>query len=730
HKTDVWGDALIARPEGPTYKNIVNYIRPIMFCGDYVTQTGVYYLVFGKPAGTTGGGDSALHVADGSEIITRRFKTGRRTTFYVGKEGDELFGSNIEQLKEPKLYNNYQPILISEYTDRQGVGYNQESFATYIPETKSLVSFIRLAAQAKKDGKNGETLFRIKVAKRGLTVEGNRLVKDGKTYIVFQPGASYKEPYLTYNLKLSKNSPAVAHVARLNQPAECKDIALGEKLFTKERKKVCAYWDGRLAEGARFEVPEKLAMDAMRNLLIQNIFMGWRYSIGNAYERFYPNESGKPVTILAEYGFQKICRDNMQCRLPIQYHRKNQRFYDEGEKMLLAARYYLLSGDRAFIEKNEKKYTSFITGTLEKRKKDPNGLMHKCTYSGDIPTQGYSLHHQVRTWRGIRDMAMIYGLLGMKEKSRKFSEGASEYKASLIKAINASKVEMKDGSLFIPTVLLESRKPYSPITKTKIGSYWNLVSNYGLSSGIIPMRGKDMGRILHYMFNHGSRFLGLTRFNYYPVPIGSCRERGLPGYKTTGADNVYGVLVIDMLAAQDEADQIVLSFYGKLAHGMTRGTFIAGEGDSFEPGKQYRSMYLPPNLTNNALFLKILHDMLVYYHVDEDGMPDELWLAHFTPRAWLEDGKEIRVSKAPTMFGEISYHIKSHLKQGRIEVQIQAPARSQPKSFVLRLRTPLKRKIKTVMVNGKMSDKFNPEKETIDLSGISGKIKLEVRYGK
>lgn len=727
HKTDVWGDALIAKPEGPTYGNIVKYMRPIMYCGDYVTTTGVYYLVFGKPAKSTGGSDCALHVADGSEIITRQFKTGRRTTFFVGKEGDELFGSNIEQLKEPKLHDGYQPILISGYTDKQGVSYRQESFATYVSQTKSLVSFIRLAAQAKKDGK---ILFRVKVAKRGLTVEGNRLVKDGKTYIVFQPGASYAEPYLTYSMKLSKGSQTVVHVARLNQPKECKDITLGEKLFTHEHKKVCEYWDNCLSKGARFEVPEKLAMDAMQNLLIQNIFMGWRYSIGNAYERYYPNESGNPVTILAEYGFRKICRDNMQYILPRMYHRKNQRFYDEGEKMLLAARYYLLTGDRAFIEKNEKLYTSFMTGTLAARKKDANGLMHKCTYSGDIPTQGYSLHHQVRTWRGIRDMAMVYGLLGMKEKSHKFSEGASEYKAALLKAINASKVDMKDGSLFIPTVLLESRKPYSPITKTKIGSYWNLVSNYGLSSGIIPMRGKDMGRILHYMFNHGSRFLGLTRFNYYPVPIGSCRQRGLPGYKTTGADNVYGVMVIDMLAAQDEADQIVLSFYGKLAHGMTRGTFISGEGDSFEPGKQYRSMYLPPNLTNNALFLKILHDMLIYNHMDEKGMPAELLLAHFTPRAWLEDGKEIKVARAATMFGEISYHIKSHLKQNRIEVQIQSPARSRPESFILRLRTPLKRKIKTVTINGKSGDKFNPEKETIDLSGISGKIKLEVRYGK
>ena len=89
-----------------------------------------------------------------------------------------------------------------------------------------------------------------------------------------------------------------------------------------------------------------------------------------------------------------------------------------------------------------------------------------------------------------------------------------------------------------------------------------------------------MRRTINYMLLHGARLLGLTRFNYYPVPIGSHRAGGLPGYSTSGADNVYGPGILDALAELDEADQIVLSLYGKLAHGMTRNTFISGEGDS------------------------------------------------------------------------------------------------------------------------------------------------------
>lgn len=139
-----------------------------------------------------------------------------------------------------------------------------------------------------------------------------------------------------------------------------------------------------------------------------------------------------------------------------------------------------------------------------------------------------------------------------------------------------------------------------------------------------------------------------------------------------GADNVYGPGILDALAELDEADQIVLSLYGKLAHCMTRNTFNAGEGDSFGvvPGQYYRALYLPPSNTNNALFLKTLHDMLVFTHVDVEGRPEELLLAHFTPRGWLEHGKTIRVVRAPTMFGPVSFTLRSRLDEGVVEAQV------------------------------------------------------------
>ena len=120
--------------------------------------------------------------------------------------------------------------------------------------------------------------------------------------------------------------------------------------------------------------------------------------------------------------------------------------------------------------------------------------------------------------------------------------------------------------------------------------------------------------------------------------------------------------------------------------------------------------------------------MLIFNHVDEQGIPEELLLAHFTPRGWLEDGKEIRVKEAPTPFGKVSFTIKSNLIQNKIEADIQPPKRQPPRKLFLRLRTPGKRKIRKVLLNGKAYDKFNVSEETIDLGNYTEALKLVVFY--
>src|SRR5205085_481200 len=152
----------------------------------------------------------------------------------------------------------------------------------------------------------------------------------------------------------------------------------------------------------------------------------------------------------------------------------------------------------------------------------------------------------------------------------------------------------------------------------------------------------------------------------------------------------YGLRYTAKLLQLDEVDRALVSFYGKLAQGLTRDTFIGAEGTGLRPlVPDGRPMYLPPNATGNALFLWTLRYLLVQdWDLDDDGKPETLRLLFATPKRWLEDGKMIKVERAPSAFGEISLSVQSKLSAGEIVADVLLPTRNQPKHTLLRIRVP------------------------------------------
>src|SRR5262249_1707026 len=150
-KRDTWGDQQLAAPGGPTYDAVRAKLHPLFLVGrpaglrpKRLTDSGVYYLAFGIPAGPGGASRAQLHVADGSQVVSQ-VADGRRLTVSVGQRGKERYGSCLSRLATPSLAEGYQPVLETSYTDAKGVRYAQESFAGRIPQTKALVSFIKLS---------------------------------------------------------------------------------------------------------------------------------------------------------------------------------------------------------------------------------------------------------------------------------------------------------------------------------------------------------------------------------------------------------------------------------------------------------------------------------------------------------------------------------------------------------------------------------------------------------
>ncbi len=104
-----------------------------------------------------------------------------------------------------------------------------------------------------------------------------------------------------------------------------------------------------------------------------------------------------------------------------------------------------------------------------------------------------------------------------------------------------------------------------------------------------------------------------------------------------------------------------------------------------------------------------------------------LWLAKGTPRAWLAQYCEIAVEHAPTLYGDLSYCIRSDVDHGVIRATVQVPDRKPVPALHLRLRHPQSRKITSVTADG-ASAAIAPDGETIMLASPRGTLHLEIRY--
>src|SRR5438046_1849728 len=152
--TDLWGAQLLRAPGGPTLAGARRFLAPLSGAvqwGAPLTAGGSYYLAFSFPFTSYGSTVYALHVADGSEIITRRVE-GASLIVNVG-DGTERYGSCVSRLRPARLADGYLPILQTSYTDAGGVRYRPESFVGRAYGKKygarSVISFVRLDVDAR-----------------------------------------------------------------------------------------------------------------------------------------------------------------------------------------------------------------------------------------------------------------------------------------------------------------------------------------------------------------------------------------------------------------------------------------------------------------------------------------------------------------------------------------------------------------------------------------------------
>ena len=314
NREDLWGNQLLQ--QGPVSYDAVAEIPipPILYMYGPRTQgnqtsTQVHYVPFGQPNpdAPTNPGPLALQVADGSQVFSNtRFGTqdgNGSMQIYLsdfGGGGKHLFGSCLSQLQPAQLLDGWLPALTIQYH-----GFSMETFATRLVsnDTGSLASFYSVSTGNSRQGAPTRAKeLRFEVCRFGCS----NLRLDSIRHRVFMPSSNATHLFVSAGGRLEidtngscsvvYNISASFRVWVIRPVTPFQGIAAfhtaDDSTFTRAREQMIRYWTERVVvDSVQFDVPEPRVMAAMRALLVQNLLMTWRYSVGNAYEAFYQPES-------------------------------------------------------------------------------------------------------------------------------------------------------------------------------------------------------------------------------------------------------------------------------------------------------------------------------------------------------------------------------------------------------------------------------------------------------
>ncbi|HET7450878.1 MAG TPA: hypothetical protein VFJ78_09785 [Gaiellaceae bacterium] len=680
---DVWGEQLLHAPAGPALAPALRLLGPLekglQWEGGPLTTGAVYYMPFSFPFTPRGSTVFALHVADGSEIFTRRVG-GPSLTVAVG-DGSERYGSCAARRTPARLADGYLPILETSYVDAGGVRYRQESFVGRRGGklgARSVISLVRLDVDARTSRSGAEV--RLVSSQRLTRSGGDRLSVGSRTRLVVSRGARLTAGVAAF--RIPAGSRRTIYADWLLAPSAAPSVRANAATYRRARHTVATFWQSKLAAGTGIHVPEPAVQNAVRGVLTQLIAYGWRYSIGNPYEELSYQESLDAAEVAAQLGQPVVARSILELALQ-RMRLRPWRFTAARASHLLstAALYVRLTKDRGFLHDATPELSHLVT-RISWRQSEGGGLLPE-PLSTDLESRAVtSVYGQIGAVQGLLALARVWQSNGYPREATRARKLALSIDRALRAAIARASVPLPDGSLFVPDQL--PQRPFQRLTESKDGSYWNLIMPSAFASGWFPSHSRTTSGILRYLLGHGARLLGMPR-TYARSVYGA-----QPG---AGIAPVYALGISRFLAAEDKPGLLDVGLYGMLAAGMTRGTYVSGEAVSLLPigGAYERAMFMPPNTGANASFLGTVRELLVHERLGARGRHVGVDLAFATPRAWLSDGKEIAVRRAPTTFGDVSFSLAR--RGSTITGRLVLPQRCRCR---LRLRVPSGTRVESV----------------------------------
>jgi hypothetical protein len=378
-----------------------------------------------------------------------------------------------------------------------------------------------------------------------------------------------------------------------------------------------------------------------------------------------------------------------------------------GKMLEVVARYYTYTKDEALLRKHQEKLQAIVDLFYSLRKES------KQVPAGDISygiVRGWSEHdsslkvhpyrfmqphfsNNAEATRGFHDLGQVWIEMGRKHadealelRGRGMLQESGDMKKDLNAAIEKS-VDRKQAPAYLPAVAGDVP------TYGKQRAYAEMLDSGELTED-------QAGIVVKNLAANGGSMFGLLRSG---VNIDGFLDFG-PAYTRLQFDWVR---------------EFLLLYYAHMAHIYSPGTWTSVESSKID-GTLGGPYCTPAQVTIPTL----TKWMLVFEEPDNSV----LWLARATPREWLEQGKKIAVTAAPTRFGKVSYELRSDVEKNKVSAVIHAPDDSAA-TIKLRCRVPGGKKMRAVTINGEKWTDFSAEQEVVTIPPrLKGEIRTEISY--
>jgi hypothetical protein len=621
--------------------------------------------------------------------------------FRVGPDKEDM-GRVRSHYSSMGYEDGYLPIMVASY-DTAGVRYRETAFADK-PKGESGGWDIAYVAFEMTNVSN--TPRRAVWQPQVILNDGGKVKAEGH-WLLDPAGAllmSVSDPRREFPLKpgesvaVAMKIPYIPDVKRLMRPASMSD-------FQMAHERVRSFWRRLLDQGAKIEVPEDRVNNVWRALLLQNFILAdgprFTYSSGIRYnDSTYPQENGNGAHTFAMYGFKDYADALQPWFVAMSVTREGAgRKYQNRRAMVLhhLLEDYRLTGKKDLFDRFKADYYRIAEEIIADRHSTMQGdrsALHWGLLPPDKPgadvqasTQTvYVLGHNITNCQGLQDFGRFLVVTGIdRERGQKYLNEANDFRKTLLSAMKRAAIRLPDRPPFLDLQTLYFAKtpdygpePYDDLANGRLqGAYSHFWADMEFHYNFFNPDDEPGQWIADYLHARNGFTLGLTR----------AHTRDNYGNINTVYDGGY----YNYRLRSGKIGEFLLGFYGRLAFAMSRHVYVASEGQPLIGYNTKDGGYVAagqdfPNSASNADTLLMLRNSLVYEELKDNIETGDIHLLSGAPKAWLAEGKHIRLTRIPTYFGDLTMDIAGGRTGARAE--INTPPRTYQR-LLLHFRRPI-----------------------------------------